>query len=161
MRQLADAWRTSVNDVCLTDLARAVRAWRRDGGPGACPDLPVLVAMSTRGPGQRYGPGNHVVGYRLLLPSSARRLAVRAAPHRGGEWAMGHVRNVVPLGVSSVTVIDEELTCLGARLTGASMFYDVHDGLLGYVSFTRAGGVVRCGVVYDAALPRAADLARH
>ncbi|MFI2026694.1 wax ester/triacylglycerol synthase domain-containing protein [Streptomyces buecherae] len=186
LRQLADAWRTSVNDVCLTGLARAVRAWRRDGAPGACPDLPVLVAMSTRGPGQRYAPGNHVVGYRLVLPSAAsrlgdaaarvrrqtdavrrtgtrdaRRLAVRAAPHRAGEWAMGYVKNAVPIGASSVTVADEELTCLGARLTGASMFYDVHDGLLGYVSFTRAGGVVRCGVVYDAALPRAADLARH
>ncbi|MFE6779264.1 hypothetical protein [Streptomyces sp. NPDC057702] len=185
LRQLADGWGTSVNDVCLAGLARAVRSWRLAGAARDCPDLPVLVAMSTRGPDQRYAPGNHVVGHRLVLPSAAagldaavarvrrqtdavrrtgtrdaRRLALRLAPHGAGEWAMGYVRHAVPVGASSVTLADE-LTCLGARLTGASMFYDVHDGLLGYVSFTRAGGVVRCGIVHDAALPRAADLPGH
>lgn len=185
LRALADAWGTSVNDVCLAGLAQALRAWHRGGPARHCPELPVLVAMSTRGPGERYAPGNHVVGHRLVLPCGAqrlpealarvrrqtdavrrtrtrdaRRLAVRVLPHRAGEWAMGLVKNAVPIGVSSVTVTDH-MRCFGARLTGASMFYDVHDGLLGYVSFTRAGGVVRCGVVYDVALPRAAQLPHH
>ncbi|MBB5933964.1 hypothetical protein [Streptomyces zagrosensis] len=187
VRRLADAWGISVNDVCLAGLAQAVRAWRLADAASAsgCPDLPILVAMSTRGPGEQYVPGNHVVGYRLVLPSGtarfadaaarvrrqtdavrrtrtrdARRVVMQNVPHRVGEWAMGFVKNAVPIGASSVTLADE-VTCLGAPLTGASMFYDVHDALLAYVSFTRAGGVIRCGVVYDEALPNAAHLPHH
>lgn len=182
LRELADAAGTSVNDVALAGLAGALRDWHGGGAAAGRSELPVVVAMSTRGPAERYAPGNHVVGHRLVLPTSAgrlpdalaavrrqtdavrrthtrdvRRLLVRMLPHRAGELAMTVVKNAVPIGASSVTVADT-LHCLGAPLTGASMIYDVHDGLLGYVSFTRAAEVLRCGLVYDTALPRAAEL---
>ncbi|WP_425246797.1 wax ester/triacylglycerol synthase domain-containing protein [Streptomyces sp. NEAU-NA10] len=77
MSQLRGAARRfggTVNDVYLTALAGAFRAWRRltdSAGPAAAPpDLPVCISMSVRRAGDEYIGGNYVVAANIDLPVS-------------------------------------------------------------------------------------------
>ncbi|MFI9202228.1 wax ester/triacylglycerol synthase domain-containing protein [Streptomyces sp. NPDC053048] len=190
LRSLADAHGASVNDVCLAALAVALRSWRDEqpAHPRPCPDLPVLIPMSTRQPHERHTPGNRVAAHRLLLPCSEegfgeavgrvnrqtaavrdtrRRDAARAALARPlvprlADWTvrtMGNRRSV-PLGASSVT-FPQAFSCFGARLTAASMFYNMQENVPTYLSLTRTPDTVRCALMYDAALARTATIPGH
>ncbi|SFD47024.1 wax ester/triacylglycerol synthase domain-containing protein [Streptomyces aidingensis] len=170
LRRAADAWGMTVNDVCLAGLAAALDIRT---------DIPVLLAMSTRRPDERYAPGNRVVGHPMMLPCSApdpwaaarrigrateaaRRARTRhtlrrtleRAPEPVGRWVLGSLARSCPVGVSSVT-LPAPAGYGGARLTGASMVYHPHPTLLPdepssvYVSFTRTPGTVRCTLIGD------------
>nr|WP_190064006.1 wax ester/triacylglycerol synthase domain-containing protein [Streptomyces griseocarneus] len=157
-------------------------------GEGACPDLPTLVPMSTRQAHERHAPGNRVVAHRLLLPCSEERLreavtrvhrqtvvvrrshrrdAARAALDKPllpglADWtvhAMGNPRTI-PLSASSIS-FPAAFSCFGARLTAASMFYNVQENLPTYVSFTRTPTTVRCALMYDESLAHTASLPHH
>ncbi|CAL9608102.1 hypothetical protein SUDANB58_05576 [Streptomyces sp. enrichment culture] len=183
LRELAKGYGTTVNDVCLAGLAGALGRWhgalRRT--PHPAPELPVLLPMSFRQDHQRYAPGTLATAHRLVLPCHLPGLeqALRSV-HRQTRALRGHrVRDTsrlvlgllpaalghraaaavlgareVPLVVSSVT-LPTGFTCFDARLSAASLMCDLYGGRLGYLSFTRAAGVVRCGLVHDAALPGA------
>ncbi len=144
----------------------------------------ALMPMSVRQEHERHAPGNHVAGHRVTLPCSVSdldeavrrvhrqtdavraarardvfRLAIRVLPSWLGEHASNTftARRSTPIVVSSVA-LPTPMTCMGVPLYAASMFGDLCDDRLFSVFFTRAAGVVRCGVLYDGALPQAAAL---
>ncbi|WP_234393102.1 hypothetical protein [Streptomyces pactum] len=173
----------TVNDVCLAALAQALQHWRTtylEPTP-RCPDVHALVPLSLRQDHERHAPGNRVTGLRLTLPSSApdfgqalhsvhrqtrrvratrqrdvSRVALRLMPSRLGEMT-GKVitaKATCPL-IASTIGLPATFTCQGAHLYAASMFNDLYDERLSYISFTRAAGIIRCGMFYDSALPGA------
>ncbi|MGW0551641.1 hypothetical protein [Streptomyces altiplanensis] len=188
LREVATVHGVTINDLCLAALAQALRGWRRTGLglDGPCPDLRALVPMSLREEHERHAPGNRLGGHRLSLPCSASdlgealrrvqrqtgvvrtarvgdvfRLAMRALPPWLGEHVSSGFTAKRPAPIVATGVaLPASMTCLGARLRAASMFGDLYNERLCYVSFTRAAGVVRCGVLYDSALPQAASLAQ-
>ncbi|MEU0742909.1 wax ester/triacylglycerol synthase domain-containing protein [Streptomyces sp. NPDC006134] len=185
VRELARRYGVTVNDVCLAGLAGALGRWhgtlRTTPHPHPAPKLPVLLPMSFRQDHQRYAPGTLTTVHRLTLPChlsgleqalrpvhrqtralrghrvrDASRLALRLLPAALGHRAAGAVlgERAAPLIVSSVT-LPAGFTCFDGTLSAASLISDLCGGRLGYLSFTRAAGVVRCGLVHDAALPGA------
>lgn len=182
-RKVAEAHGVTVNDVCLAALARALQHWHTthmESTPRRA-DVHVLVPLSLRQDHERHAPGNRLSGLRLTLPSSApdfghaihsvhrqtqrmratrqrdvSRVTLRLMPSRLGEMA-GKVftaKAPCPLVTSTIS-LPAAFTCQEARLYAASMFNDLYGGRLGYISFTRAAGVIRCGMFYDNALPGA------
>ncbi|MEV5357015.1 wax ester/triacylglycerol synthase domain-containing protein [Streptomyces sp. NPDC052693] len=186
LREVAARHDATVNDVCLAGLACALGHWYRTVS-GALPnprELVVLVPMSVRKDSDRYAVGSrvtaHHVGLRLGLSDLGR--AVRSVheqtralrPHRVRDAsrlalgllppALGHRmagvtlgRTAAPVLTSSIT-LPSRFTCLGGRLSAASLVCDLFGGRLCYISFTRAAGVLRCGIVADEALPEARAL---
>ncbi|MET9803416.1 wax ester/triacylglycerol synthase domain-containing protein [Streptomyces sp. NPDC006368] len=188
VREVAMSYGVTTNDVCLAALAQALRHWHRSHPAldGPCPDMHALMPMSLRQEHQRHALGNHLGSHRVTLPCSvpdldqavahvhrqtdavrasrtrdAFRLATRFLPTWLGERASNAftARRSAPIVVSSVS-LRATPTCLGAPLCAASMFGSLYNNRLCYVSFTRAVGIVRCGVLYDGALPQAAALPR-
>ncbi|WP_235192819.1 hypothetical protein [Streptomyces viridochromogenes] len=147
----------------------------------SCPDAHVLVPMSLRQDHERHAPGNRLAGLRLLLPSSAphlsqaihcvhrqtrrarithqrdvSRMALWLLPSRLGEAACKLITSKAPCPlIASAITFPATFTCLGAQLFAASMFNDLYHERLSYISFTRAAGIIRCGMFYDSALPGA------
>ncbi|MEU0689281.1 wax ester/triacylglycerol synthase domain-containing protein [Streptomyces uncialis] len=176
LREAARGWGVSVNDLCLAGLARALRGeWPRPGaGAGPPATLPVQVPMSLRGADERSAPGNLTALFRLELPVGAddlaqavrrvgaatgafrdtrlrdvARVAAAVSPYAVTEWTGHRLADprALPLIASSLT-LPGAVAAFGARLVGGAMFYDPWFPLGAYVSFTRAGGVVRCAVVH-------------
>ncbi|MBT2420321.1 hypothetical protein J7F01_12835 [Streptomyces sp. ISL-22] len=179
VQEIARSARCTVNDVCLAAFARALRRWACRTGARADTrhrDFDAVVPMSTRDGRSGTALGNHLVAYRLALPVSAgsfeeavdrvasqsraarshrRRDAARRllelAPTAVGAWAS---RVMVGPGAAAMTASSLTFpavgSCLGARLVGASMFYNLAGGMRSYLSFTRAQGVVRCALAYRA-----------
>ncbi|MDH2388512.1 wax ester/triacylglycerol synthase family O-acyltransferase [Streptomyces sp. HNM0663] len=179
VQEAARSARCTVNDICLAAFAWALRldASRTAAGDGARRrDFDAVIPMSIRDHRSRTVLGNQLVAYRLGLPVSAesleeavdrvvaqsqaarlhrRRDATRwlleLSPTPVGAWA-----SRVMMGPCTAPMIASSLTfpavgsCLGARLLGASMMYNLTGGMRSYLSFTRAQGVVRCGLAYRA-----------
>lgn len=183
LRELARRYGVTVNDVCLAGLAGALGRWHGTlrPTPHPPPRLPVLMPMSFRQDHERYDPGTLTTAHRLTLPCHLPGLEQALGPvHRQTRALRGHrVRDVsrialgrlpvalghraaaavlderaAPLVVSSVT-LPADFTCFDGTLSAASLICGLYGGRLGYVSFTRAAGVVRCALVHDAALPGA------
>ncbi|CAL9337410.1 hypothetical protein SUDANB6_00200 [Streptomyces sp. enrichment culture] len=186
LRELARGYGATVNDVCLAGLAGALGRWHGTlcETPHPAPELPVLLPMSFRQDHQRHAPGTLATVHRLVLPChlsgleqalrlvhrqtralrghrvrDTSRLVLGLLPAALGHRAAGAVlgAGAVPLVVSSVT-LPAGFTCFDATLSAASLTCDLYGGRLGYLSFTRAAGVVRCGLVHDAALPGASAI---
>jgi hypothetical protein len=186
LRKRAALHDVTVNDVCLAGLAGAFGQWYCALSPTQSrpPDLSVLLPMSFREDGDQYAVGTRVASHRLELPCRSRnldqavrrvhrqtvamrtqrirdasRLALRLLPvtlaHRMAAVALGATS--ARLFTSSIT-LSADFTCLGRRLSAASLVCDLYGGRMCYVSFTRAAGVVRCGVVFDEALRGASAL---
>ncbi|MEV5237948.1 wax ester/triacylglycerol synthase domain-containing protein [Streptomyces cinnamoneus] len=180
VRARADILGVNVNDACLAALALALGAWQKRCLAGMRRrDIPAFVPMSTRQAHERYAAGNRLAAYRLLLPCTAGTLAEAADQVRRQTTAARNCRRresgraalnylPLPLGLAGtrllshptrVPVVASSITfpeapvCFGARPVGASMFCDLRTGSLGYMSFTRVAGTVRCGVAFDARNP--------
>lgn len=174
LRELAHRHGSSVNDVCLAALAlalgRAPRGSRPAEGPGG---FPVAVPMSYRTNAERHAPGNRMLGYRLLLPTTARdlgeavrlvrrtteplrrhrakdsrRAALALLPDRLATAAAGAHTRATAAVVTSMTY-PEPARVAGARMTGASALFPPDETLTAYISFTRACGRVRFTLVHD------------
>ncbi|MGZ3113759.1 wax ester/triacylglycerol synthase domain-containing protein [Streptomyces sp. H62] len=186
VREAAVLRGVTVNDVCLAVFAQALKGWYRThlAREEPCPDMFALMPMSVRQEHERHAPGNHVAGHRVTLPCSVSDLdeavrrvhrqtdAVRAARTRDvfrlvirilPSWLGEHAskaftaKRSTPIVVSSVA-LPTSMTCMGVPLYAASMFGNLSNDRLFSVFFTRAAGVVRCGVLYDGAMPQAAAL---
>ncbi|MEV5341520.1 wax ester/triacylglycerol synthase domain-containing protein [Streptomyces sp. NPDC052676] len=179
VQEIARSARCTVNDICLAALAWALRlaASQAEAGHDARHrDVDAAIPMSTRDDRGRTVLGNHLVAYRLRLPVSAgsfeeavdrvvrqsqaarshrrrdtARWLLKLSPTPVGAWASRVMIGAcdAPMVISSLT-LPAVGSCLGARLVGASMMYNLVGGMRSYVSFTRAQGVVRCGLAYRA-----------
>ncbi|MFI9783032.1 hypothetical protein ACIHEI_05875 [Kitasatospora sp. NPDC051984] len=160
------------NDLCLTTLARAVRAV-------GLRHTTLLVPMSIRRPSERYTPGNFTAGYLLRIPpetplsphdalrsireqtSNARRTNERDTrravlsllPNALARRAARPV--IVNIGLTASSVSLPHLEIGGARLTGASVAHSAPSSLAldAYVSFATTGTAVRCSVFHRKKLP--------
>lgn len=186
LRELARRHDVTVNDVCLAALAGALGGWHRTlpRTPHPVVELPVLVPMSFRQKHQRYVAGTLTTAHRVTLPChlddleraihhvhrqtralrthrvrDASRITLRLLPVSWGR----HVADAMlggtaaPMLTSSIA-LPGDFACLDARVSAASLISDLYGGRLGYISFTRAAGVVRCGLVHDDALPHASTV---
>ncbi|MCZ9351176.1 hypothetical protein NGM36_15460 [Streptomyces mutabilis] len=186
MREAAGRHDATVNDASLGGMAVALGHWYRSlsPSPARTPDLSVLIPMSLRQDRERYAVGTRISAHQVDLPCQSQDLgqAVRRVhrqtlalrTHRVRDAsrlalsllpvALGHRMAGVVLGATSARLftssitLPADFTCLGGRLSAASMISDLFSGRLCYVSFTRAAGVVRCGIVADEALPGASAL---
>ncbi|TDT40135.1 wax ester synthase-like acyl-CoA acyltransferase family protein [Streptomyces sp. BK208] len=179
VHEIARRSRCTGNDICLAAFAWALRlnaSQTTAGNQARAPDFDAVIPMSTRDDRNRTAPGNQLVAFRLRLPVSAgsfeeavdrvveqsraarvhrRRDAARwlleLSPTAVGAWA-----SRVMMDPRTAPVIASSLTfpavgpCLGARLLGTSMMYNLAGGTRSYLSFTRAQGVMRCGLAYRA-----------
>ncbi|MEV5884666.1 wax ester/triacylglycerol synthase domain-containing protein [Streptomyces sp. NPDC052020] len=182
LRELARRYGATVNDVCLAGLAGALGRWYGtlpENRP--VPELTVLLPMSVRQDHQRHAPGTSTTAHHLALAChlpdleqavrhvhrqtrpvrthrvrDVYRFALGLLPAALGRHAAGALLGGrgAPLVVSSIT-LPADFTCFGGKLSAASLICDLYGGRLGYLSFTRAAGVVRCGLVHDDALPYA------
>ncbi|MFE7837067.1 wax ester/triacylglycerol synthase domain-containing protein [Streptomyces sp. NPDC057474] len=188
VREVAASHGVTTNDVCLAAFAQALRQWHRTHSAldEPCPNMHALMPMSLRQEHERHALGNHLAGHRVTLPCSAPdldqavhhvhrqtdavrvtrardafRLAMRILPPWLGEHASNAftAKRSTPIVVTSVA-LPAPMTCLGTQLRAASMFGSLYNERLCYVSFTRAVGIIRCGMLYDSALPHAATLPR-
>lgn len=134
--------------------------------------------MTLRQEHETHAPGNRLAAGHLTLPCSAAqfeqavrdvhhqmstaratrqrdvmRLAMRLIPARLGAHACNRFTagEAAPV-IASTVVFPRTFTCMGGRLRAASIFTDLSNDQVCYASFTRAAGVVRCGVIYDSAL---------
>ncbi|WP_226600049.1 hypothetical protein [Streptomyces violascens] len=178
-QEIARSARCTGNDICLAAFAWALRlnaSRTAAGNDDGQRDFAAVIPMSTRGEGSRTLLGNHLVAYRLRLPLSAgsfeealdrvsaQTQAARSQRRRdAGRWllelpptSVGTWASRAMMSPLSAQMIASSLTlpavgsCLGARLLGASMMYNLAGGMRSYLSFTRAQGVVRCGLAYRA-----------
>ncbi|WP_168220801.1 wax ester/triacylglycerol synthase domain-containing protein [Streptomyces sp. RFCAC02] len=185
LRLLAARWGGTVNDMFLSALARAFRAWHaaRPTGGAPCADVTAVVPMSVRRKGEEHLPGNRLVFARVPLPCSqpgpaecVRRLVGRTGELRtSGQrelagrlfaWppASATIAKQLALTTPRISLIASNvhlphgIECFGSPVVAASMFTALPRGVLCYVSLTRTGGTARCTVVHDKALPGAAAL---
>ncbi|WP_093796853.1 wax ester/triacylglycerol synthase domain-containing protein [Streptomyces sp. Wb2n-11] len=186
LSELARRHSVTVNDVCLAGLAGALGRWHRtlSRTPHPVPELPVLVPMSFRQEHERFAAGSFTTAHRVVLPChladleqavrhvhgqtralrthrvrDASRLALRLLPTAWGHRVAGAGigETAAPMFASSIT-LPHDFTCLDRPVRAASLICDLYGGRLAYISFVRAAGVVRCGLVHDDALPRAASI---
>ncbi|MFV2117143.1 hypothetical protein ACE14D_01260 [Streptomyces sp. Act-28] len=186
LQEVAGRHSVTVNDVCLAGMADALGRWCRalPGTGRSMQKLSVLVPMSLRQDNERYRVGNRLTAYHQTLPChlsdfthalrnihrqsqaarihrvrDAARLALGLLPVPLGQRMVGAAFGAAaaPMLISSIT-LSSKFTCLGGRSSAASLICDPINGQLCYISFTRAAGLVRCGIVCDDALPQARSL---